>query len=772
MSTLPRIARVYLYALWLIAASSIVYILQSASFSAVELSLLLLWLVVYVFTDYVEFKIGDEQPVSMTIADAPMIFLVAISGLSGALVIVCGTFIVDQIKRERAWYRSLFNASARVITYVMMWVVYQVIMPPDALPFSGPHGLVALIFVGGTYYLLNTLLVATIIALASERPLFEVYRDSYQVVQWIHFITLPLGAVLAALWAIDTWLTLPALIPLFLAQRSFKALADWQAESRRNKELAHESQQLASKLERLQDAATAMIASLDAMPLLKTVSTRLAALLEASASWVIVLDNRRAHLVAANGIEPDFEWDASAYAIEIRKGLRVLNAQSMAHLHHAANTNWQALVIIPLALEQQVLGGICLALDHPIMLAEDDRRVLMSFAAQATLAMEHARLFEELRLKQDELIRSSKLAALGTFSAGIAHEFNNLLAGILGYAQLGLSSNSLAEKDEALQVAIRSCMRGRSITSGLLTFARRGEPQWGMHTIQDALEDVIILVERELAKNNIFIEKNIQEVPPTICDPGQLAQVFLNLITNARDAMSENGGKISISLRKHNGQIELVVADTGCGIPAELLDQVFQPFMTTKGALGGSSTPGAGLGLAISYGIIQNHQGTISIESTVGVGTTVTVRLPIIYQTEVQRGKQIDAATITGMRILIVDDEPIITDSIARLLEQQGHQVISASNGQQGLRRYCEEPFDLVLSDLVMPGMDGTEFVQRLRAIDPAARILILTGHVAPEQIKQLRKAGAVAVVNKPFKVEDLLAAIAEAVENQPLQTL
>jgi signal transduction histidine kinase/ActR/RegA family two-component response regulator len=771
MSDLPRVARWYLYTLWGVAASLILYILlQNATLETLS-PLLLIWLVAYVCADYVEFEIGEDKPVSMTIADAPMIFLVAISGATGALVILIGTFIVDLIRWQRPWYRSLFNASARVITYMMMWLVYWALMEPGALPFSGFRGLVALLLVGGIYYILNTLLVATIIAFATSRPLLGVYRDSYQVVRWIHFITLPLGAVLAALWVVDPWLALPALIPLIMAQRSFKALADWQAESRRSKELAREAQQLAGKLERLQDATTAMIASLDAMPLLKTVSTRLAALLEASASWVILLDQQRAHLVAPNGIASDFDWDAPAYAAEIQKGLRLLDPADMARLHHDSGARWQSLVIIPLALEQHVLGGICLALDRPITLAEDDRRVLMSFAAQATLAMEHARLFEELRHKQDELVRSSKLAALGTFSAGIAHEFNNLLAGILGYAQLGLNSEDVADKNEALEVAVRSCMRGRSITSGLLTFARRGEPQRGLHLIQEALEDVIVLVERELAKNNIRMERHIQAVPPTICDPGQLAQVMLNLMTNARDAMIEHGGVITVSLSERDDQIELLVADTGSGIPEDLLDQVFQPFMTTKGALGGSVTPGAGLGLAISYGIIQSHDGTITIDSEVGVGTTVTIRLPIVTDMSVSGGKQISTAAAPGLRILVVDDEPMIIDSVVRLLEAEGHRMVSAADGASGLRRYCEQPFDLVLTDIVMPGMSGAEFVQRLRAIDPEARVLIMTGHMAPAQIDQLLNEGAVGVVTKPFIVKELLAAVARSVDPQSLHT-
>jgi two-component system, NtrC family, sensor kinase len=765
MRSLPLAARLYLISLWGITGILIGATLLHYSALLENIPLLVLALLLYVFADYfeVEFEVEHDVRFIMTVTDAVMIFLVAVSGPIGALVACLGTGIVGALHRH-AWHRNLFNVAQRGITYMAMALVYTLISDPTTLPFYGLRGIMALVAVAGVGHTLNTLLVATIIALAAHRPVFHVYRESYQAIHWVHLITLPLGAVMAVLWKINGWLVLPAVVPLLAAQESFKTVAAWQAEHRRSKALA-------GRLERLQDTATAMIASLEPLPLLKTVSTRLAALLEASASWVILIDQAHAQLVAASNIPPAFEWDAPAYAAEIQQGLRQFAPADIARLHGANGAQWQALVIIPLALEDRVLGGICLAFEHLIALAEDDRRVLLSFAAQAALAVEHARLFEELSHKQDELVRSSKLAALGTFSAGIAHEFNNLLAGILGYAQLGLGSDELADKNEALEVAVRSCMRGRSITGGLLTFARRGEPQRSLHLIQDAVEDVLVLVERELAKNNIHIERRLQVVPPTICDPGQLAQVVLNLMTNARDAMLEQGGGvITVVLAEQDDQIELIVHDTGSGIPKHLLDQVFQPFMTTKGALGGSVTPGAGLGLAISYGIVQSHNGTIEIDSEVGAGTTVTIRLPIVNNTIVNNGKEIAPTASALLRILVVDDERFVTESVARLLESQGHEVVGASDGTAALRRYCEQPFDLVLTDIVMPGMGGVEFVQRLRAVDPSAQVLIMTGHIAQSQIDELVRDGAIGVVQKPFVADELLAAVAKGIEARALR--
>jgi CheY-like chemotaxis protein len=144
----------------------------------------------------------------------------------------------------------------------------------------------------------------------------------------------------------------------------------------------------------------------------------------------------------------------------------------------------------------------------------------------------------------------------------------------------------------------------------------------------------------------------------------------------------------------------------------------------------------------------------------------VTIRLPIVNDMLMDKGKAIGPAAQL-LRILVVDDEQAIAESVARLLEAQGHLVVAATDGTTALRRYCEQPFELVISDIVMPGMDGAEFFQRLRAIDPDARVLIMTGHVAPDQIDQLLRDGALGVVNKPFVVEELLAAVAQCVEAQ-----
>ncbi|NTV64570.1 MAG: hypothetical protein HGA65_13695 [Oscillochloris sp.] len=239
------------------------------------------------------------------------------------------------------------------------------------------------------------------------------------------------------------------------------------------------------------------------------------------------------------------------------------------------------------------------------------------------LAEERVRLYEELHRQQDELTRASKLAALGTLSAGISHEFNNMLTAILGHAQIGEFGETLEEKDEALGVISRVCQRATSITSSLLTFARQREPDLSLNLLQTAIDETLDLVRPDLERSRIHLVTDIADLPAIMCDPGQINQVLLNLITNARDALyGRPESQIRLTLKAHEGQALLTIADNGPGIPPEVLDKIFQPFTTTK-------KTGNGLGMAICYGIIESHKGRIQIETSPECGTAITIALPL-----------------------------------------------------------------------------------------------------------------------------------------------
>lgn len=760
MNELPRSARWYLYIIWLTAGIAIVVALRQAQ-TALNLWLLLAAIVSFTVADLfaVTIEVDDSERVMMTVVDTLEIFLTAVMGAFGVLAVLIGSLASDLIAR-RPWYKGLFNGAQRSLAYLAILQVYMLVMAPGDPPFAGPQGLLALVLMVALYFILNPAFVAGIVAFSSGQSLLRIYGASLRQVQWIHFITLPLGAVLAVAWFYNPWMLVAGVAPIFMAHRSFSAIASLQAESRRNKALALQAQATTAKLERLQDTTTAMLSSLEPQPLLGLVNQRLATLLEAPAAWAILFEPPR--LVATVGVAGPLSWDVGAYREELQHdGVRQVDGEVLTRLHPAGSIPWHTLLLLPMGTDDRLLGAFCFGLDAPRSLDDDERRVLLAFAVQAAMVVERTQLFDQLRTNQEELIRSSKLAALGTFAAGIAHEFNNLLAAVHGFAELGLTSDDVGEKNEALEVALRTSTRGQSITAGLLTFARRRESRQEPCQLQTVVDETLMLIERELGKAGILIKRDYQPIPVIHCDPGQIAQVVMNLLTNARDAMAEQGGgTICVGLRAEAEHVVLTVGDTGSGIPEELRAQIFQPFLTTKGALGKSRTPGTGLGLAIIHGIVQAHNGSIQVESALGAGSTFTIRLPMRSQVVEVESPAAKSKTPDLVHVLVVDDEPNIAESLRRLLLRQGFQVGAASSGQAALDYYRAHPVDLVLSDVIMPDMDGPELLRQLLIVDPQAVVLGMTGQLQTAQAEQMRKLGARAVLRKPFEMAELVRAI------------
>lgn len=297
----------------------------------------------------------------------------------------------------------------------------------------------------------------------------------------------------------------------------------------------------------------------------------------------------------------------------------------------------KSLLHVPLLLRGEIIG--VLSVDNQVSdqeFGDDDVHSLSALADYAAISIENATLYDELRenmgdLKrsQQELIESSRLAAVGTLAAGVAHEFNNLLAAILGHSQVGLMSDDMDEIKEALGVVVHSVDRAKRISSNLLAFARREEPVMELADVTEAVESPLRLMERDLARANIKLVRKFSPVPSITCDPGQVSQVCLNLMTNARDAMFPKGGTLTVEIKQDQKEVVIAFCDTGSGVPDHIMDSLFEPFVTTKGPLGGGPLAGTGLGLSVSYGIVKNHGGAIEVETEAGKGSTFTVRLPI-----------------------------------------------------------------------------------------------------------------------------------------------
>jgi CheY-like chemotaxis protein len=372
-------------------------------------------------------------------------------------------------------------------------------------------------------------------------------------------------------------------------------------------------------------------------------------------------------------------------------------------------------------------------------------------------------LLEQIQQTQAELISASKLAAVGTLAAGVAHEFNNLLAGMHGHAELG-KLGTLEEKDEALELIRRTCQRGVQITRRLLTFARQSDGMRELARIDEIAEGALQLISWELTRARIGVVRNYQSATAVWADSGQIMQVVLNLLSNARDA-TPAGGSVTITTRDSADWVEIEVTDTGSGIPEAIRERIFEPFVTTKGALGGSAVAGTGLGLSVSYGIVQAHDGRLLVESAPGVGSSFTMCLPRQFEIRPAEPPAMPApGAASPLHILVVDDEAPVRAVVAQILARAGHSVTQASDGLDALARAEHECWDLIISDVTMAGMDGPHLIAELRARGITTPVILMTGRVDSDGLAHAQISDTITVRPKPYDRATLLATIGAAV--------
>jgi PAS domain S-box-containing protein len=380
-----------------------------------------------------------------------------------------------------------------------------------------------------------------------------------------------------------------------------------------------------------------------------------------------------------------------------------------------------------------------------------------------------------LRVRMDtQLIRSERLAAVGELAAGVAHNFNNILAAIGGDAQL---LKLAAEEDHLPRSIIDSAelifietMRGGRIAHDLLSFARGQEPQLQALDVRTVIADTVRLVSNYPAAQNIVIERALEEQMPKVeADQNQLHQVFFNMILNAVQAMP-SGGRLTIGARvrprdedPNQGVMEVKFTDTGCGISREQLARIFDPFFSRR-PNGGTGT---GLGLTVSLSMVRAMGGDIQITSAVGIGTTVMVLLPIIERRTDKRAE----AALQG-KILVVEDEPNVRRILSSFLTRRGYQVHTAGDGEEGVKRVDEalgksQPYDLVLMDLMLPKIDGVGAISMITARDPSVQIVVVTGVTTPETVHDALERGARFTFTKPLHFTGLGLAVDALIEER-----
>jgi signal transduction histidine kinase/ActR/RegA family two-component response regulator len=412
------------------------------------------------------------------------------------------------------------------------------------------------------------------------------------------------------------------------------------------------------------------------------------------------------------------------------------------------------------------IQGLEICASHTAAAIENVRLFAQAQAALEALKQsndQQTRLLDTVQRTQAELITASKLAAVGTLAAGVAHEFNNLLAGMHGYAELG-QLGTLEEKDEALEIIRRTCQRGVQITRRLLTFGRPSDGTRELARIDEIAEGALQLISWELARAQIAVVRDYRSTTTIWAESGQIMQVVLNLLSNARDA-TPPGGAVTLTTCDSEEWVDLTVADTGSGIAEAIRERIFEPFVTTKGALGGSTVAGTGLGLSVSYGIVQAHDGRLLVKSTIGTGSSFTIRLPRHFEIlPAEPPAEPPPTAKLPLQILVVDDEAPVRAVVAQILARAGHTVTQAGDGLDALARSAHERWDLIISDVTMPGLDGPNLIGQLRARGIATPVILMTGRVDSDGLAHAQGSDTISVLAKPFDRATLLATVGAAI--------
>jgi PAS domain S-box-containing protein len=382
---------------------------------------------------------------------------------------------------------------------------------------------------------------------------------------------------------------------------------------------------------------------------------------------------------------------------------------------------------------------------------------------------------ERLRM-EEQLQQSEKLTALGQLAGGVAHDFNNQLAGILGYAEL--LRERLPEDDSLRRYCDRivtGAQRSALLTRQLLAFARKGKYQVATVSLHGVIDEVVAILMHSIDKR-IVVRRGLAPTPiEVVGDPSQIQSALLNLAINARDAMPD-GGELSFATSIATldqaacqaGDIDLApgryacvrISDTGIGMDGDTLRRAYEPFFTTK-ELG----RGTGLGLSAAYGIVHNHAGALRLSSAPGRGTTAEVLLPLAaVSPATTAGANVDEQ-VPHLRILLVDDEDMARTCAAEMLGGQGHTVTECVDGSEAVTAFSAAPadFDLVVMDMIMPVMSGAEAITRMRSLRPALPVVLCSGYSVDVEAQRVLGQDNLALLQKPFTSSDLAEAVSRA---------
>ncbi|MFA7347132.1 MAG: PAS domain-containing protein [Desulfurivibrionaceae bacterium] len=385
---------------------------------------------------------------------------------------------------------------------------------------------------------------------------------------------------------------------------------------------------------------------------------------------------------------------------------------------------------------------------------------------------------EEEKLKlESQLRQAQKMEAIGTLAGGIAHDFNNILSIIFGYNELAMEEKDPENRRHHLEELQRGAQRAKELVSQILAFSRKAEQQKQPLQVSLIIKEALKML-RASIPTTIEIRQDIASNGLVLADPTQIHQVIMNLCTNAYHAMRETGGILAVSLDEvkigaedygyanlsPGNYLKLAISDTGCGIEPKIQEKIFEPYFTTKKA-----GEGTGMGLAVVHGIVKSHHGHITVYSELGKGTSFHVYLPLTAEEAAPLADEKEPEELRGKgeRILLVDDEEQIGAVIDAILSKNGYQVTTFADGVQALEEFRKNPeqFDLVITDMTMPSITGTELARKIMALRPKTPVILCTGQSELINREKALAMGICDYLTKPLLTEPLLVAVKKAFE-------
>lgn len=397
------------------------------------------------------------------------------------------------------------------------------------------------------------------------------------------------------------------------------------------------------------------------------------------------------------------------------------------------------------------------------------------FATQVAHAIEKKSLDQAVKAVQarlltvqQQLMQAEKLSAIGQLVSGVAHELSNPLSAIIGFTQLLLGSEVNPKTKKNLERIHDEAMRSQKIVQNLLGFSRRHRPEKTYRSLNEAIDGVLELRAYQLKVDNVEVVRRYEaSLPRTMLDFHQIQQVILNVVNNAHQAMMETSDRprrLVVATESTGFVVRARFSDNGTGIARDRLESIFMPFFTTK-----KEGKGTGLGLSLSRAIVKDHLGTMIAESVLSEGTSILIELPIIEESKsppAPREEKAPAGPSAPLKLLVVDDERILVELLCEFLRSAGHQVDDAGDGKKALELASARDYDIILTDLKMPGLDGQGLYERLCKLKPemARRFVFSTGDLANPKVQTFFQSTGCLYLSKPFKLESVLTVLDQVV--------